>query len=141
MDKGDSPDVAQVITDSFQVQDADDWHPSSSGSVSVLPCHSVHSAPLAAHIVPHLPLPCRQQSGGGLTTPNTPSKWATQAFSALNVVTGCAAIAVAKQMVNPANIQGPPADLSNLPKWYQLRFPQTYQAQVRHAYMTCTSHN
>lgn len=44
--------------------------------------------------------------------------WPVYMFNALNMVTGCATVAVAKQLFNPANFMVKEKDVRNLPSWY-----------------------
>ena len=51
--------------------------------------------------------------------------WPVYLFNALNVVTGCATLAVAKQLFNPANFMVREKDVKNLPSWYASNYTKS----------------
>jgi hypothetical protein len=57
--------------------------------------------------------------------------WPVYVFSALNMVTGCATLAVAKQLFNPANFMVREKDVKNLPSWYASNYTKSI-SKVRH---------
>jgi len=51
--------------------------------------------------------------------------WPVYLFNALNMVTGCATLAVAKQLFNPANFMVREKDVKNLPSWYASNYTKS----------------